>query len=290
MAPSRYRSDPSSAERFFRECWPDKSISRACARNLADSVRAAHTAGPASWSITLFTKFLRLNVGQVETFTLETEGCRFFFRSPLGRTAGLDVIGGTKPCFKAVPLPSGICFIPAERMTSVPARVRKAHDEFIRAAAVFKSRSPFRKSLSLGVVEYLEQTLGEQLPRPAYLPHIEPPPDEVEADEELGAFEGKARRLFVVHRHRERRLRDNKLKAARQEGALRCEVPRCGFEFEKIYGELGAGFAEVHHRRPLGGLKRSRRTTLDDLAVVCANCHRMIHKGGKCRPLATLIP
>jgi hypothetical protein len=33
-----------------------------------------------------------------------------------------------------------------------------------------------------------------------------------------------------------------------------------------------------------------REVKLKDLAVVCANCHVMIHMGGKCRPLAGLIP
>ena len=30
-------------------------------------------------------------------------------------------------------------------------------------------------------------------------------------------------------------------------------------------------------------------TLLEDLAVVCANCHAMIHRGGECRPIASLI-
>ena len=33
-----------------------------------------------------------------------------------------------------------------------------------------------------------------------------------------------------------------------------------------------------------------REVKLKDLAVVCANCHAMIHIGGKCRPLAVVNP
>ena len=40
---------------------------------------------------------------------------------------------------------------------------------------------------------------------------------------------------------------------------------------------MGKGFAECHHVVPLADLGRQKRTRLEDLAIVCANCHRMIH-------------
>jgi 5-methylcytosine-specific restriction protein A len=55
----------------------------------------------------------------------------------------------------------------------------------------------------------------------------------------------------------------------------------CGFDFGTAYGELGSGFIEAHHLTPLrslpldGGVSLSPRT---DFTVVCANCHRMIHR------------
>lgn len=111
-------------------------------------------------------------------------------------------------------------------------------------------------------------------------------------DGELAAYEGQIRKDFVVHRKREASLRRAKLAAAFEEndGRLVCEVPGCGFDFAKRYGELGLGYAEVHHLRPLeqaghGGT----RTRLKDLVVVCANCHRMIHRGGNCRPAKDLL-
>jgi len=33
-----------------------------------------------------------------------------------------------------------------------------------------------------------------------------------------------------------------------------------------------------------------RQTRLEELAVICANCHRMVHVGGGCRALDDLIP
>ena len=53
----------------------------------------------------------------------------------------------------------------------------------------------------------------------------------------------------------------------------------CGFKFEKMYGDLGAGFIECHHLDPLSEREgQERLTTLEDLTVLCSNCHRMIHR------------
>lgn len=57
-------------------------------------------------------------------------------------------------------------------------------------------------------------------------------------------------------------------------GKLCCET--CGFDFLEKYGELGTGFCEVHHLFPLH--KGERETKNEDLAVLCSNCHRMIHR------------
>ena len=59
-----------------------------------------------------------------------------------------------------------------------------------------------------------------------------------------------------------------------------CEV--CGLSFEERYGPIGAGFIEAHHLRPLATLKGSR-VPMDphrDFAVLCSNCHRMVHRSG----------
>jgi 5-methylcytosine-specific restriction protein A len=59
-------------------------------------------------------------------------------------------------------------------------------------------------------------------------------------------------------------------------GNLSCEA--CEFDFIRFYGDLGKGFIECHHRVPLASFQKSKKTSLDDLALVCANCHRMLHK------------
>jgi len=102
--------------------------------------------------------------------------------------------------------------------------------------------------------------------------------------EEGGILEYRARRY-----ERDRGLRDRKIANVRASGApIACEV--CSFDFGAVYGERGAGYIEVHHKRPLHVSGRVR-TTSDDLALLCANCHRMCHRGRWITPgeLAALL-
>ena len=59
-----------------------------------------------------------------------------------------------------------------------------------------------------------------------------------------------------------------------------CEV--CSLDFEDSYGDIGKGYIEAHHLRPLSSLKglRVAMDPLTDFAVLCANCHRMVHRSG----------
>ena len=112
------------------------------------------------------------------------------------------------------------------------------------------------------------------------------------SDLELSWFEGKWKRAFVYHRRRESKARREKIQETLRAngGKLVCEVQHCGFDFAEQYGALGEGYAQVHHLLPLSkSPKEGRETRLKDLAIVCANCHVMIHAGGMCRPLAGLI-
>lgn len=92
-----------------------------------------------------------------------------------------------------------------------------------------------------------------------------------------GATEGQ--RLLRAHYARERspRLRKDKLRAFRgAHGALYCEI--CGSEISAQDPEPFTNRAfEVHHKNPLASATAPVRTTLDDLAVLCANCHRAVH-------------
>jgi hypothetical protein len=79
------------------------------------------------------------------------------------------------------------------------------------------------------------------------------------------------------------RERDPRLVAAKkqavleQAGRLTCEA--CADDGTERYDELVQDLVECHHRIPLGE-GDARETTLDDLALVCPNCHYVLHKTG----------
>lgn len=107
------------------------------------------------------------------------------------------------------------------------------------------------------------------------------PTNEQEAAELVSEDEEfpEGRILTRVHCQRERNARlvaKKKRQVLQSTGTLACEV--CAFDFAKFYGEIGQGFAECHHNRPLSELRTTDRTRLADLSVVCANCHRILHR------------
>lgn len=95
--------------------------------------------------------------------------------------------------------------------------------------------------------------------------------------ESISVVEG--RELLRLHRTRERNrtmILKKKKSILSETGKLACEV--CEFDFNSFYGMLGSGFAECHHVFPLWQTIEFRETRLTDLAIVCSNCHRMLHR------------
>lgn len=70
-----------------------------------------------------------------------------------------------------------------------------------------------------------------------------------------------------------------------------CKCSICGFDFEKIYGEIGKGFIHVHHIVPVSEISESYRVDYEkDLIPVCPNCHAMLHrKSGSVEELKEII-
>ncbi|MET9397453.1 HNH endonuclease [Kitasatospora sp. NPDC002965] len=93
--------------------------------------------------------------------------------------------------------------------------------------------------------------------------------------EELSALEGRLLLQLHLRRERNQKLRKEKIARARRSGPLACEA--CGFDFARTYGVRGDGYIECHHIVPLH-VAGEGRVRLDDLALICSNCHRMIHR------------
>lgn len=96
-------------------------------------------------------------------------------------------------------------------------------------------------------------------------------------DADFSAIEGEPRMFLHLRRERDRSLVAAKHASARNSlGQLVCEV--CGFVAELAYPGICGGLCEIHHRRALSELVEPTETRLDDLAVLCPNCHRAIHQ------------
>jgi len=92
-------------------------------------------------------------------------------------------------------------------------------------------------------------------------------------------YEGEEGGVIIrIHKRFERdpKLVRKKREAALASGSLSCEV--CSFNFASSYGVLGTGFIEVHHLKPVSQLPKRTNVKLEDLAILCANCHRMAHR------------
>lgn len=95
--------------------------------------------------------------------------------------------------------------------------------------------------------------------------------------EDEGFMEGAI--LEKYHKYKERNstaVKSKKNKMLNEQGFLQCEI--CGFIFEDSYGELGNGYIECHHIVPLADIDVQKKTQMSDLALVCSNCHRMLHR------------
>ena len=90
---------------------------------------------------------------------------------------------------------------------------------------------------------------------------------------DIKSKEGKLRLVRHFIRERNAEIVKHKKQQAIKNNNLKCEV--CTFSFENKYNKT---FIECHHIIPIGQTEvEERETTLDDLALVCSNCHRMLH-------------
>jgi 5-methylcytosine-specific restriction protein A len=96
---------------------------------------------------------------------------------------------------------------------------------------------------------------------------------EYEEDDQEVFPEGRV--VTEAHSRRERnpRLRERLLKQRRHHGTLECEI--CGRLSPA--SEFGDAIFEAHHLLPLATAKE-RETKLIDMALLCANCHRLVHR------------
>lgn len=96
---------------------------------------------------------------------------------------------------------------------------------------------------------------------------------QIDEKRDLTALEKKQYRLhFRIERN------SNISKKVKKIKGYICEV--CDFNFIDKYGELGLQFIEAHHLTPIANLDvgQFKINIHNDFAVLCSNCHSMIHR------------
>lgn len=89
---------------------------------------------------------------------------------------------------------------------------------------------------------------------------------------DLSVAEGKQKLVTHLARERNRDIINKKKNDALKNNTLYCEI--CSFSFIETFD---IEFIECHHIEPISD-SGERVTKLEDLALVCPNCHRMLHK------------
>mgnify|MGYP003576277551 CR=1 FL=1 len=96
-------------------------------------------------------------------------------------------------------------------------------------------------------------------------------------DPDAEAVEGDKRLVQHLRRERKPWLAKKKRDACRQpSGGLVCEA--CGTDSAVRYPAIAQDIWEVHHRLPLSEADVPVTNSLADLAILCPNCHRAIHR------------
>jgi len=94
----------------------------------------------------------------------------------------------------------------------------------------------------------------------------------VKSERQMRADEAQEGELYTTEaafRSRNRAL----IEAKKANSDYKCEV--CDFQFEHFYGGIGQGYIVAHHLKPIAS--GPTKTKLDDIALVCPNCHAMLH-------------
>ena len=97
--------------------------------------------------------------------------------------------------------------------------------------------------------------------------------EEIPEEKLKDLFEGAKKQITVNAYERNQKARQLCL----QKYGYKCCV--CGFDFEEFYGDIGIGYIEVHHIKPLNEISKEYIVDpVNDLRPICPNCHSMLHK------------
>ena len=109
-----------------------------------------------------------------------------------------------------------------------------------------------------------------------------------DTDEILAEYVGTEGKSKVrIHRYKERDPKLVKLAKDRfrkKHGKLFCQC--CGIDFRVSYAPMKHDAIDAHHAVPLADVEEEKKTRVEDLMLLCPNCHRMVHRTSDCSVMA----
>ncbi|NTW22904.1 HNH endonuclease [Candidatus Falkowbacteria bacterium] len=97
------------------------------------------------------------------------------------------------------------------------------------------------------------------------------------SDDDSEFPEGKPLELLHLRRERNAKLIEKtKQEFKARHKKLFCQA--CGFDFESKYGDIGRDYIEAHHTLPVSVMEEGHVSRTKDMALVCSNCHRILHR------------
>ena len=256
--------------RVFEQLWPSSSVRRSVAGFLASFIERA-AGGTSAWAVVLDPDVVKLDVGPVQLLSLTSDhvwfctlGTRDLSRPKWVR----DTSGRKTAVYKSVAVPSRGLSITPDRVSRIPKSLRNKALEYVSVAASRRrGKSSWAYAHSPGVITFLNNYLGTSLSGTEEAPSPQQPSKEP-VDR---ALEGMAREGSVLSRVRNGALRREALQRAHGRCCL------CETNFSSVLDGLGLRALQVHHLHQIAAAQTPRLTRVDELVVVCANCHCMIH-------------
>ena len=113
------------------------------------------------------------------------------------------------------------------------------------------------------------------------------PATDIELD--IAGIEGKLLTRIHVYRERDRTfaLKAKNYYKSKNGGRLVCEA--CKLDPIEKYGPNGERCIEAHHKIPIEELQPDSITRIEDMAMVCASCHRIIHSKKPCLQIEMVL-
>jgi 5-methylcytosine-specific restriction protein A len=94
-------------------------------------------------------------------------------------------------------------------------------------------------------------------------------------EDEVEFSEGKSATKIHIRRERSAKLRKELIDLRQKRGGMSCDL--CATDGSKVDPAMRASMFECHHIIPLSVVGETK-TKVKDMALLCANCHRLLHR------------